>query len=310
VLRLLDTGWVRVRGPGVGDTAPGICSPRLVDSVNTGDVQIDPRVRRRYELVDEGERLRQPGLGDLVRLRTWDIFDRFLPESGRIADIGGGPGTHSAYLARRGYEVVLIDPVPRHVEAAAALSASQPQAPFQVEEAEARHLSLADGDVDAALVMGPLYHLVERDDRVAALTEAARVVRPGGRILAEVITRYAWVMDATLRGLLTAADTWDDFDWMLRTGQSKDPAKLTDGSFWAYFHRPEELVTELELAGFRDVQLLAVEGFAWLMGDLPERMTDPADLLRAIRLTESEPSLLGVSSHVIGCARRDGDGER
>ncbi len=267
-------------------------------------MEIDPRVRRRYELVDEDDRLSQPGLGDLVRLRSWDIFDRLLPERGRIADIGGGPGTHAAYLARSGHDVVLIDPVPRHVEAATARSASQPQAPFRVEEAEARNLPLADRSVDAALLMGPLYHLMERDERLAALKEVARVLRPGGRILAEVITRYAWVVDATLKGLLTAPDTWEDFDWILRTGQSKDPQRLADGSFWAYFHRPDELVTELELAGFSDIQLLSVEGFAWLLGDLPQRMTDPADLLRAIRLTESEPSMLGASAHVIGSARR------
>jgi SAM-dependent methyltransferase len=269
-------------------------------------VEIDPRVRRRYELVDEDERLWQPGLGDLVRLRTWDIFDRLLPERWCVADIGGGPGTHAAYLARKGYDVVLIDPVRRHVEAARARCASQPQAPFRVDQAEARRLPLADGSVDAALMMGPLYHLVQRDERLAALKEAARVLRPGGRVLAEVITRYAWVIDATLKGLLGAADTWADFDWILRTGQSKDPEKVVDGTFWAYFHRPGELATELDLAGFSDIQLLAVEGFAWLLDDLPQRMSDPADLLRAIRLTESEPSMLGASAHVIGSARRRG----
>lgn len=68
---------------------------------------------------------------------------------------------------------------------------------------------------------------------------------------------------------------------------------MADDSFWAYFHRPDELVTELELAGFSDIQLRSVEGFAWLLGDLPQRMSDPADLLRAIRLTESEPSSSG-----------------
>lgn len=265
-------------------------------------MDIDPRIRRRYELVDEDDRLWQPGHGDLMRLRTWDIFDRHLPEPCRVADIGGGPGTHAAYLARGGHDVVLIDPVPRHVERARARSASQPQAPFQSEQAEARHLPLADRSVDAALLMGPLYHLMERDERVAALREAARVLRPGGRVLAEIITRYAWVMDATLKGLLGIPETWQDFACIVRTGLSKEPERLADGSFWAYFHRPEELVTELELAGFGDVRLVAVEGFAWLLDNLPQRLADPGDLLRVLRLTESEPSMLGVSEHVIGSA--------
>lgn len=63
-------------------------------------MEIEGRVLRRYELTDEGERLWKPGLGDLVRLRTWDIFDRFLPPRGKIIDVGGGPGAHAAHLAQ------------------------------------------------------------------------------------------------------------------------------------------------------------------------------------------------------------------
>jgi hypothetical protein len=130
------------------------------------------------------------------------------------------------------------------------------------------------------------------------------VLRPGGLVLAEIITRCAWTMEATLKRLLDDPSVWDDFDWNLRTGLTKDPAKVADGSFWAYLHRPEELAAELEMVGLRDVELRAVEGFAWLLDDLPDRMAEPADLLRAVRLTESEPSMLGASPHVIGSARR------
>lgn len=262
---------------------------------------MDARVRRRYEVYDEDARLWEPGLGDLVRLRTWDLFDRLLPANARVADVGGGPGTHAAYLAGRGHDVVLFDPVARHVAAARDRAASGP--PFAVGQAEARALPLATASVDAALLMGPLYHLVDRGDRLAALAEAARVLRPGGVVLAEIITRSCWVMGATRQGLLGDVGIWDDFDWIARTGVSKEPAKFVDGSFWAYFHHPDELVDELRAVGFADVRPYAVEGFAWLLGDLADRMADPADLLRAVRLTETEPSMLGASAHVIGVAR-------
>jgi 2-polyprenyl-3-methyl-5-hydroxy-6-metoxy-1,4-benzoquinol methylase len=78
-------------------------------------VVVDERMRRHYELNDESARLWESPRGDLTRLRTWDIFDRFLPPSGRIADVGGGPGTHAAHLAALGYDVMLVDSVPRHV---------------------------------------------------------------------------------------------------------------------------------------------------------------------------------------------------
>lgn len=267
-------------------------------------MEIDRRVSRRYESIDEDARLWQPGKGDLVRLRTWDIFERFLPPSGRVLDVGGGPGTHAAHLAAKGYEVTLVDPVPRHVELATRRASDRSTASFEALLGAAGDLPADDGSVDAVLLMGPLYHLVDRADRLAALHEARRVLRPGGRILAEVICRHAWVLDASVKGLLDSPTIWDDFELTIDTGLSQDPATMADGSFWAYFHRPDELWRELTDAGLDDIGLVAVEGYAWLLGDLEARMATPEQLLRAVRLTETEPSMLGCSAHVIGTATR------
>jgi SAM-dependent methyltransferase len=262
-------------------------------------MEIDPRVARHYDVIDEGDRLAKPGLGDLVRLRTWDVFDRFLPAGGSVLDVGGATGVHSEYLADAGHDVLLVEPVARHVEAARARSAGR----FRAERGEARALPAADASVDGVLLMGPLYHLIDRADRIVALREAMRVLRPGGVLLAEVIARHAWILDATKQRLLGDPFVWEEFDRTVRTGLTQDPAAPRDGGFFAYFHRMDELRVELAEAGGREVELVAVEGFGWLLDDLPERMRAPAELIRAIRLTESEPSMLGVSAHVIGVAR-------
>nr|MDT0664033.1 class I SAM-dependent methyltransferase [Micromonospora sp. DSM 115978] len=233
---------------------------------------VDERVLRRYEATYEDARLWRPGIGDLVRLRTWDVFARFLPGAGidgedhdgerdggpfghasgvgratgrglgRVADVGGGPGTHAAHLAGRGYEVVLVDPVARHTELAASRSRSPSEAggAFRVVGGEASGIPLGGGGVDAVLLMGPLYHLVLRSDRVAALREALRVLRPGGLLVAEVISRHAWILDATMKKALGDERVWDDFDRNVRTGLSQDPAAAPDGGFWAYFHTTDE----------------------------------------------------------------------
>lgn len=267
-------------------------------------MDIDERVARRYAVTDEDHRLWVPGLGDLVRLRTWDILDRFLPAGCAVADIGGGPGTHAAYLAGRGHQVALFDPIERHVDAARRRSAAGPEAAFEARIADARHLPLPDRSVDVALLMGPLYHLVDAEQRLLALREAARILRPGGHILAEVITRHAWVIEATVRDLLSEPGIWEDFERNVTTGLSQDPDQTPDGSFFAYFHRPDELEAELRAAGFGDVGLIAVEGFGRILGDLAARMDNPGLLIRALRLCESEPSMLGVSAHIVGWARK------
>ena len=273
----------------------------------TSGPQVDPRVVARYETYDEDARLWRPGLGDLVRLRTWDIFDRFVPPGGRVLDVGGGPGTHAAHLAGRGDDVTLIDPVPRHVARARARAHAWPAdpdaAPFAVCQGDATRLPFASAGVDRVVLMGPLYHLVERAGRLAALAEARRVLRPDGLLVAEVIGRYGWALDATVKGLTGSAEVWADVERSVATGLSQDPQAVPAGSFWAYFHEPDELEGELGAAGFGDVRLLAVEGFAWLLGDLERRMSEPEPILAAVRLTESEPSMLGCSAHVMAIAR-------
>jgi SAM-dependent methyltransferase len=266
-------------------------------------VEIDGRVISRYESSDEDARLWQPGKGDLVRLRSWDLFERFLPPSGRVLDVGGGPGTHAAHLATRGYDVTLVDPVRGHVERARQRAGEGP-ARFEVRQGVAAELPAGDGSVDAVLLMGPMYHLVERDDRLAVLAEALRVLRPGGRLLAEVISRHAWVLDATVKGLLDEPGVMAGVERTVELGLTQDPATTAEGSFWAYFHRPDELRDELTETGFGGIELVAVEGYAWLLADLEVRMANPAALLHAIRLTESEPSMLGCSAHVMGVASR------
>lgn len=258
-------------------------------------------VLRHYECADEAARLWGSPGGELTRLRTWDILDRFLGAAGRIADIGGGPGVHAARLASLGYDVVLVEPVPRHVEQAHAAAL---ETRFAVVLSDARQVPLADSSCDASLLLGPRYHLTERTERLLALREAWRVLRPGGRLLAEVITRHVWIIDATSKGLLKTPDIWQTFEQNLCTGLSNDPDRVCDGVFWAYFHSVEEVQPELEEAGLGVDHLVAVEGFAWTMGNLGDLLQEPKDLLRSLRLTEGEPSMLGASAHVIAVATK------
>lgn len=270
-------------------------------SGDTSGMTMDERMRRHYALNDETARLWGTARGELTRLRTWDIFERFLPQCGQVADIGGGPGTHASHLAALGYEVVLIDPVPRHIEHASKVAT---EAGFSCHLGDARDLPLPDASFDAALLLGPLYHLAEAADRQRALREAFRVLRPGGRLLAEVISRHMWIIDATSQGLLDDQGIWDTFDLNLRTGVSNDPDRVPDEVFWAYFHRADAVRPEVERAGFNHERLVAVEGFAWPLGNLEDLLRNPEQLVRAIRLTESEPSMLEASAHMIAVASK------
>ncbi len=264
---------------------------------------IDESILRYYERGNEQNRLLEDG-GNLELIRTRELLERLLPPApATVLDVGGGAGVYAAWLAERGYRVHLIDPVPLHVEQATATAAAMEYG-FTAALGDARHLEAPDESQDAVLLLGPLYHLTERTDRLRALTEARRVVRPGGVVLAVGITRFASLLDGLHRNML-GNPQFAGFDEIiaqdLRDGQHRNP-DLQNRFGWfttAFFHHPDELATELTEAGFALDGIYAIEGPAGLWS---EAWADPArrpSMLAATRAVEQEPSLLGVSSHLM-----------
>lgn len=260
-----------------------------------------------YESGLEAQRL-STGKGRLEKIRTQELLTRYLPSPPAIVlDVGGGPGAYACWLAARGYEVHLVDPVPLHVEQALLASRDQAAPPLaSASVGDARHLDRADASTDAVLLLGPLYHLTERQDRVAALVEARRVVRRGGPVIAAGISRFASLLDGLVQGFLDDPGFAQIVQTDLRDGQHRNPTGHPDYFTTAFFHLPEELEAEMEEAGLRHEETLAVEGPGWLLQNFDDHWADPARrarLLEAARATEGEASVLGVSAHLMAVAR-------
>ena len=156
--------------------------------------------------------------------------------------------------------------------------------------------------------MGPLYHLTERNDRLQALREAHRVLKPGGCLFAAAISRFASLFDGLTRNLVDDAAFQPILDGDLRSGQHRNPTNRPDYFTTAFFHHPDELRGEVAEAGFREEALLAVEGPTWLLPNLAERMEDVAKrahLLSLLRRVETEPSLIGASAHLLAVGRKN-----
>ena len=250
------------------------------------------------------------GAGALEFERTCDVLRRHLPSPpAEIADIGGGPGRYTLWLAQNDYRVRLIDPVPLHVEQArASIDRARVASRVTAELGDARSLTLVDESVDAVLLLGPLYHLPDAADRIRALSEARRVCRRGGVVLAAAISRFASTLDG-LRGGYLADPVFAKLAAVDRaTGRHENPTDDPTYFTTAYFHRPEQLADECARAGLAHEATIAVEGPAWLLADLEARLDDPdrhAILLEALAAMEREPSLLGVSAHLLAVARHD-----
>ena len=236
--------------------------------------------------------------------RTKDVLVRVLPPApARIVDVGGAAGAYSSWLAGRGYEVHLVDASPRLVEEARRRHGSGTRAVSSFTVADARELPQEDAFADAVLVMGPLYHLTERPERVRALVEAVRVTRGGGVVAAAAISRYASTLDGLARKLTLDPRFVEIRNRDLRDGQHRNTTDRIDYFTTAYFHRPEDLFYELAEADLRDGRIFGVEGPGWMLPDFDERWQDDvlrAHLLDAARGLEEEGSIVGASAHLLG----------
>jgi SAM-dependent methyltransferase len=254
-----------------------------------------------YGLGAERARL-SSGAGRVERARTEEVLARWLPRPpARVLDVGGGPGIYVAWLAGQGYEVHLVDPVPLHVEQARAAGAASARL------GDARRLEERDAGHDAVLLLGPLYHITDRAGRVRALAEARRVVREGGIVAAAAISRFASLLDGLVRGALDDPAFASIVERDLAEGQHRNPTPRPEWFTTAFFHHPDELKTEVADAGLELQELLGLEGPTWLLPDLEGRWADAGRrerLLGAARAVEREPSLLGVSAHLLAVARR------
>ena len=264
----------------------------------------DAELQAHYSRGEERDRL-SAGQGLLEFTRTAEIILRCLPAApALVADIGGGPERYALWLAGLGYRVEHRDLMPLHIQQLAQDAGGL--AGLHTAVGDARELDLADASVDAVLLLGPLYHLRRRPDRVRALAEAWRVVRPGGPVFAAAISRWAPRIDGELGERLYEKypGIREQVTEVERTGQL---APLGPGSFSGFCHRPRQLRAEVREAGLLVQDLVNVEGPAFLLADLAERLADPAAravVLDTARAVERVPELLGIGLHLLATGIR------
>jgi SAM-dependent methyltransferase len=273
----------------------------------TPPVGFDSRIADYYQRTPEEARLRY-GPGPLEEARTRELIERHLPKApADMLDVGGGAGVYAFWLAERGYQVQLIDASPRLIEEARHRNTTVAHPLLACNVGDARNIPAEDESASVVLMLGPLYHLVEAEDRLIALREAERVLARGGVLFAAAISRWASALDGLGRELFTDKRFAAIVDRDIREGQHRNDTERADFFTTAYFHRPDELSDEVARAGLAVENLYGIEGPAWLLPDLTERWGDPARreiIMNVARMLEREPFVVGCSAHILVVGRK------
>jgi ubiquinone/menaquinone biosynthesis C-methylase UbiE len=267
---------------------------------------LDPAIKAYYDRAPEESRLEL--LSRLEEERSRELILRHAPPAPAVVlDVGGAAGAYAFWLAERGYEVSLLDATPRLVDVARTKNDKAIRRLVACKVADARALPEPDDSADMVLLFGPLYHLTRSEDRHAALTEAARVLRVGGVLLAAAISRWGSALDGLARELLRDPNFVPIVERDLVDGNHQNPTDKLDYFTTAYFHRPEDLRKEVVDAGLDVESLYGIEGPGWMLPDLADRWNDPERrdiVIQVARMLESEPSMLGSSAHLMVVGRK------
>lgn len=251
------------------------------------------------------------GLGKVELYRTKEIIKQYITnENNVIYDVGGGIGVYASWLAALNNEVHLLELAPWAVEYANNNQSKENE--FIAEVCDARNINREDESADIVLLMGPLYHLQNKGERLQVLNEAKRVLKKGGYLFSVGISKFS----STTWAISTYGkdnNFIDDYIYTsmimseLESGEHNRPIEYPNFLAKAYFHTSLELQNEIESVGFETIKKHAIEGIIWFTPCLSEKWEDKVSkerLLNIVRSTENEDEIMGMSPHFMVVSRK------
>jgi SAM-dependent methyltransferase len=244
----------------------------------------------------------------LELVTTLHLVSRHFPSQGHLADIGGGPGRYTVELLQRGYRVTLVDLSPRAVAFAEAKLAELSLQAEAVLCADARDLAaLPTAAFDGALLMGPLYHIVDEAGRTQALAELQRILKSGAPAVVSFLNPWG-ILRA---GLAEFSEEYTKLDRV--RGLLGDWVQTSGGEAFteAVFLTPPQALSELRSAGFEIVTYAGAEAFAaGMLAELNQMAdADSAAYENVLRLAEETCELSqyrDATEHLHAVVRKPG----
>jgi len=217
----------------------------------------------------EWERLDLP-LCKVEFVSTLHLIDSYFPKQGRVCDVGSGPGRYSIELIRLGYAVTLLDLSDDEIQLARAQLDKLGLSAEQLIIGDAQNLTmLASESFDAALLLGPMYHLADGGKRANVLRELTRILKPEG--IAIIAYLNSWGLIKT--GIVDFPNQYQDISTLrLMLGERTFAGRSLKNFPECYWSTPEVALSEVKKVGLDVISYAGAESFANGMGSLLARL--------------------------------------
>lgn len=133
-----------------------------------------------YNLYDEDGRLSSKH-GKVEFITTMKYIHDYVKPGAKVLEVGAGTGRYSIALSREGYQVQAMELIEHNIEVFKSKLTDNEH--IDIKQGNALDLSVYDNNYfDAILILGPMYHLYNEEDKVQVLNEAKRILKKDGYI--------------------------------------------------------------------------------------------------------------------------------
>lgn len=261
------------------------------------------KVKKYYNEFEERNRLNKDYSGKLEFEMTMKILKKYLPQKATILDLGGASGTYTIPLAQIGYTMYLADLSPRLIEEAKKIIKDE-----SINNVKSCELVNAidltkyeDNKFDVVFLFGPLYHLLDIEERRECIKEVNRVLKEDGIVFASFIPYFAGsiaIIDRLFRH--PEQVNIENLESVFSTGMFNNASEK--GFQEGYYAESEEIEKLFFDNGFEEMDILSIRGIGYEREDNIYNFEDTEmfeNIINIIEKTSREREIIETCGHAM-----------